>query len=220
MKCSKKVAFIILFACSFITVVSLYLMSGIEQSQIQSWLENSGAWAPVFYVTSYTLLTLFVLPSTPLNLAGGFIFGPWLGTFWTTMGALIAAVLSFAFARTVGREIVAKRLAGYWQSVDNEIKGGGLPYIFAIRLLPIVPYGLFNFAAGLTSVSFKDYMMGTLLGTAPGLFPFVMLGSSSAAAFKAGNLFSLTCALILISLLVIAATWYQRHRGSAQKINH
>jgi uncharacterized membrane protein YdjX (TVP38/TMEM64 family) len=211
MPCIKRLALLLLFICSLLAIVSLHLVNGLERDQIQLMLERAGVWAPLLYVILYVALTVFLLPSTPLNLAGGFIFGPWLGTFWTTIGALIAAIFSFIFARTVGYKIVEKKLAGYWQRVDAEIQGGGIPYIFAIRLLPIVPYGLFNFAAGLTSVSFKDYIVGTVLGTAPGVFPFVMLGGSTQTMLTRSSIYPLLIALSLISILVIAATWYRRH---------
>ena len=97
------------------------------------------------------------------------MFGVWWGTFWTTIAAIVAAIAAFAFTRTVGREFVSRKLTGKWEAIDAEIKQGGLFYMFAVRLLPIIPYGLVNFSAGLTSIKFKDYFIGTLLGTLPGV---------------------------------------------------
>jgi uncharacterized membrane protein YdjX (TVP38/TMEM64 family) len=99
------------------------------------------------------------------------------GTLWTTLAALVAAIAAFAFTRTIGRELVSQKLAGHWSMIDAEIRQGGLFYLFAIRLLPIIPYGIVNFVAGLTSIKFKDYLIGTLFGTLPGVFPFVMMGA-------------------------------------------
>ncbi|NJL35610.1 MAG: TVP38/TMEM64 family protein [Leptolyngbyaceae cyanobacterium RM2_2_4] len=205
----KQGAILLTAACLVATALTAYLISGINPAQIQVWLEQAGVWAPVAYIALYVTATLLILPSTALNLAGGAIFGVWLGTLWTSFAALIAAIAAFAFTRTVGRKLVASRLAGRWQAMDAEMVQGGLFYMFAIRLLPIIPYGLVNFAAGLTSVSFKDYTLGTALGTVPGVLPFVMLGSSGLNAMRTGETIPLIGALSLISILVAGATWYR-----------
>lgn len=195
----------------------MFLLGGIDSAQLQVWLNQAGIWAPIIYIGLYTVATVLVLPSTALNLTGGAIFGPWLGTLWTSIAAVIAAVVAFAFTRTVGRELVARRLAGRWQAMDAEMRQGGLFYMFAIRLLPIIPYGLVNFAAGLTSITFRDYLLGTIIGTIPGVLPFVMLGSSGLQAMRTGDFLPLIGALCLTGLLVGGATWYQRRRQSPQE---
>jgi uncharacterized membrane protein YdjX (TVP38/TMEM64 family) len=200
-----------------ITGLAAYFLGGINPVQLQAWLNQAGIWAPIIYIVLYSVATFLVLPSTALNLTGGAIFGPWLGTLWTSIAAVIAAVVSFAFTRTVGREIIAQKLANRWQSMDAEMRQGGLFYIFAIRLLPIIPYGLVNFAAGLTSIRFRDYLIGTILGTVPGVLPFVMLGSSGLQAMRTGDILPLVSSLALIGLLVGGATWYRRRRQSPQK---
>ncbi len=203
--------------CIIVTGLAVFLLGGIDSAQLQARLNQAGIWAPIIYIALYTAATVLVLPSTALNLTGGAIFGPWLGTLWTSIAAVIAAVVAFAFTRTVGRDLVARRLAGRWQAMDAEMLQGGLFYMFAIRLLPIIPYGLVNFAAGLTSIQFRDYLLGTILGTVPGVLPFVMLGSSGLQAMRTGDFLPLIGALCLTGLLVGGATWYRRHRQSPQE---
>ncbi len=203
--------------CIIVTGLAVFLLGGIDSAQLQARLNQAGIWAPIIYIALYTAATVLVLPSTALNLTGGAIFGPWLGTLWTSIAAVIAAVVAFAFTRTVGRDLVARRLAGRWQAMDAEMLQGGLFYMFAIRLLPVIPYGLVNFAAGLTSIQFRDYLLGTILGTVPGVLPFVMLGSSGLQAMRTGDFLPLIGALCLTGLLVGGATWYRRRRQSPQE---
>lgn len=198
--------------CLVATAVAMHALGGIDQAELQATLRRSGGWAPLIYIVLYTISTILILPSTVLNLAGGAIFGPWMGTLWTSVGAIIAAIAAFAFTRTIGRTLIEERLAGRWQAIDAEIQQGGVFYMFSIRLLPIIPYGLVNFAAGLTSISFKDYLLGTSLGTVPGIIPFVLLGSSGLDALQGGNILPLLGSLALIGLLVGGATWYRRRR--------
>lgn len=208
----KSGIFLLTVVCIIATGVGVYLLGGIDQAQLQTWLRQAGVWAPVTYILLYTVGTILILPSTPLNLSGGAIFGPWLGTVWTTIAAVIAAVVAFAFTRTVGRDLVARKFAGRWEAMDAEMRQGGLFYMFAIRLLPIIPYGLVNFGAGLTSIRFRDYFVGTLLGTVPGVLPFVLLGSSGLQALRTGDVLPLVGALALIGILIGGATWYRRRR--------
>ena len=213
----KSGIFFLTVFCLVITGLAVYLLGGIDPKQLQIWLHHAGIWAPIIYIAIYTIATVLVLPSTVLNLTGGAIFGLWLGTVWTSIAAIIAAVVAFAFTRTVGRDWIARKLSGRWQAMDAEMHQGGLFYMFAIRLLPIIPYGLVNFAAGLTSIRFRDYLLGTMLGTVPGVLPFVMLGSSGLRALGTGDVRPLMGALGLTGMLVGTATWYRRRRQSPQK---
>jgi uncharacterized membrane protein YdjX (TVP38/TMEM64 family) len=207
----KNSILILTIFCILATALGIYFLGGIEPQDLQAWLTQMGIWAPLIYIFLYTLGTILILPSTPLNLSGGAIFGIWWGTLWTSLAALIAAIVAFAFTRTVGRDLIAKKLAGKWEAIDAEMRQGGLFYMFAIRLLPIIPYGIVNFAAGLTSITFRDYFIGTCLGTIPGILPFVMMGSG-VRALKSGDLLPLTCAFALTGILVGGATWYRRRR--------
>ena len=213
----KRGLFLLIIICIIATGVGVYFLGGLDQQQLQLFLKKAGIWAPIIYVLFYTVGTLLILPSTPLNLTGGAIFGIWLGTLWTTIAAIVAAVVAFAFTRTIGRDLVAEKFAGRWEAIDAEMSQGGLFYMFAIRLLPIIPYGLVNFVAGLTSIRFRDYLIGTMLGTVPGILPFVMIGSSGLEAMKTGNFWPLTFALALTGMLVGVATWYRRRRQNPRK---
>jgi uncharacterized membrane protein YdjX (TVP38/TMEM64 family) len=205
---------VLTLVCIVATGLALYGLGGINSAQLEQWLDRAGIWAPIAYVVLYVIATLLVLPSTVLNLTGGAVFGPWFGMLWTTVAALLAAIAAFAFTRTVGRQAVAKRLKGRWRAMDAEVRRGAVFYMFAIRLVPIMPYGLVNFAAGLTSVSFKDYLLGTTLGTIPGLLPFVLLGSSGLRAVSTGDVLPLLLALALIGILAAGSAWYrQRLKG-------
>ena len=206
----KRLILIIALVAIVATGAAMFALGGIAPDWLQTTLNRAGIWGPIVYIVIYTVATVLILPSTVLNLAGGALFGPWLGSLWTTVGALVAAIVAFGFTRTVGRQLVAKRLAGQWQTLDAEIHNGGMVYIFSIRLLPIIPYGLVNFAAGLTAISWKDYLVGTALGTLPGVLPFVLLGSSGLTLSQTGDLGPLVVALTLVGMLVGGATWYRR----------
>jgi uncharacterized membrane protein YdjX (TVP38/TMEM64 family) len=206
---SKTTIIAIGLFCIIATIICVILLGGINQKELQLWLQQMGGWAPILYILIYSIATICILPSTPLNLTGGAIFGSVWGTVWTSIAAILAAVLSFGFSRTIGRKLVEQKLAGKWEQLDLEMERGGFFYMFAIRLLPLIPYGLVNFMAGLTSIKFRDYFFGTLLGTVPGILPFVMMGAGL-TALNQGDIFPLLVALALTGMLVGTATWYRR----------
>jgi uncharacterized membrane protein YdjX (TVP38/TMEM64 family) len=196
-----------------LTVVGAYWLGGLDRQVVEAWLGQMGVWAPLLYVLLYAIATFLLLPSTPLNLSGGAVFGVLWGTVWTTVGAVVAAVVCFWFSRTIGQGFIQRKFAGRWQDLDRELAAGGIFYMVAIRLLPLLPYGLVNFGAGLTRVKFRDYLLGTLLGTTPGLLPFVMMGAGL-TELRRGVLWPLLLSSTLTSLLIGGATWYRRHRKS------
>lgn len=212
----KNSIIIITIICIIATGLGVFLIGGIDQEYLQDLLAQLGIWAPIIYIFLYTIGTILILPSTPLNLSGGAIFGIWWGTLWTTIAAIIAAIIAFYYSRTIGRDLIAHRLKGQIATIDAEMQQGGLFYMFAIRLLPIIPYGIVNFAAGLTSIRFADYLIGTMLGTLPGILPFVMMGAGIKSVTQ-GDILPLMTALALTGMLVGGATWYRRHRRSPIK---
>ena len=87
--------------------------------------------------------------------------------------------------------------------------------MFAVRLLPIIPNGLINYSAGMTSISFRDYMIGTVPGSILGILPPVLIGSSGMTAMRTGDVLPLVAAMGLTGLLIAGGTWYRRRREIA-----
>ena len=121
--------------------------------------------------------TLALLPTTPLNVAAGVLFGPGWGLLWTVVGAWLAAVVGFALARGVGQAWVKRWLGRRWGHWHRYVHRRGGVVLFWLRLLPLVPYGVVNYGAGLLGVSWRDYLLTLVPGTVLGVAPVVWLGS-------------------------------------------
>lgn len=214
---SRRDLLLVIIVCLASIVLVIYLFGQINFHQLQDLLRRIGIWAPIIYISVYIIATSLLMPSTPLNVTGGAVFGLWFGLLWASGAAVIAALASFAFTRTFGREFVAKKMAGRWEAIDAEMQGGGLWYTFAVRLLPLIPHGLINYSAGLTSVRFKDYLLGTIPGTILGVLPPVLIGSSGLKAATTGDILPLVAALALTGIAVAAATLYRRHRTTDEE---
>ena len=213
---SQKTLIIFTFVCLVTTAIIFYFMADIDSEKLSTWLSQQGKWAPIIYTLIYALGTILLLPSTPLNISGGVLFGLYQGTLWSSIGAIIAALITFAFTRTVGRDLVVQRLGNKWKAVEADIHHQGFIYLFAIRLLPILPYGIVNLAAGLTPVTWRDYTLATVFGTVLGLIPFIAIGSYGADVVQGGSFWGLIAAIALVILLILGAIWYRQRRTPPQ----
>jgi len=186
-------------------------------SKIQEIVQDSGTWGAVIFVIAYAISTLLILPVTAFNIAGGALYGEGEGLLLTSVGALISALLAFVFARSLNINFpeVEKR----YPSVSENIASGGLFYVFVARLLPLVPYGIVSFAAGLSSIKRRDYILGSLLGTPLGIIPFVFLGSTGIQMANTNDLRPLVMSCIGLVMLIIAGIWYQKRTKDVAKFD-
>ncbi len=157
------------------------MMTGEFTQTLSHWVTATGFWAPAVYIGVYMLTTLALLPTTPLNVAAGVMFGPGWGLLWTVVGALLAALVGFALARGVGHAWVQRRLAKHWPGWRQQLNRRGGMVLLWVRLLPVFPYGLVNYGAGLVGISWRVYLLTLVPGTVVGVAPVVWLGSGLAA---------------------------------------
>ncbi|MEJ7713277.1 MAG: VTT domain-containing protein [Pyrinomonadaceae bacterium] len=135
----KQSILLLAVICVVATALVVRVLGLIDQTELQAFIERAGIWAPVVYIAVYIVATSLLLPSTALNVTGGALFGPLWGVVWTSIGAILAAIISFLFTRTIGYEMVNRKFGNRWLSMHEEVRRNGLSYIFAIRLLPIFP---------------------------------------------------------------------------------
>jgi len=211
----KRTILLLMIVCIALVALAGYSLGWLNPAHVQSLIRPAGLWAPLLYVALYVVATSLLLPSTPLNISGGILFGLWFGMLWTGIAAIVAAAVTFVFVRTFGQAMIRQKMVGRWQAMDAEVRRGGKFYMFAVRLLPIIPNGLINYSAGVTSISFRDYMIGTVPGSILRILPPVLIGSSGMTAMRTGDVLPLVAAMGLAGLLIAGATWYRHRRGFA-----
>ena len=93
--------------------------------------------------------------------------------------SVAAATLAFVLGRTVARGWIARRIAGSprFAAVDEAIGENGFRIVLLLRLSPLFPFNLLNYALGLTRLSLRDYVVASALGMLPGTILYVYLGS-------------------------------------------
>ena len=147
------------------------------------WINNQGAVGGIAFILLYIVATVAFLPGSILTLGAGVVFDLFLGSAYVFIGATIGAIAAFLVGRYLARGWVAKKISGNekFAAVDKAVGREGLKIVLLTRLSPVFPFNLLNYAYGVTGVSLKDYVLGTI-GILPGTIMYVYLGS------LAGNL--------------------------------
>ena len=175
------------------------------------------------FILIYTAQTALSLPGAAiLTLAGGAIFGAVMGTIWVNIGATTGALLAFLLARTLLRDWVLKRFGQRMLSLDNGLNENGLSYLLFLRLVPLFPFFLVNLACGVTGLSIKTYLIGTMIGILPGSFVYANAGASLASIESISQVAStrVLVSLALLGLFALIPAMYRRvesRRSKAQK---
>ncbi|MEX2206459.1 MAG: TVP38/TMEM64 family protein [Myxococcota bacterium] len=141
------------------------------------WVEGLGAWGPLAFVLGYAVLVIAFVPGVVLTMAAGAIFGVTQGTLIVFVGATLGATAAFLVSRYFARSFVASRVAGdaRFAAIDRAVERDGLRIVFLLRLSPLVPFNLLNYALGLSRVRLRDYTLASL-GMLPGTLLYVYSG--------------------------------------------
>jgi len=134
-------------------------------ARIDQAVRAAGIFGPALFVLIYGIGAL-ALPATPFSVAGSFIFGRYAGAAVNILGVLLGASLAFVLGRYFLRDAARSLLTGRLGDLDRKAEKHGFPVIFYLRIVWF-PFIVLNYAAGATSIRFRDYFLGTFLGTLP-----------------------------------------------------
>jgi uncharacterized membrane protein YdjX (TVP38/TMEM64 family) len=197
-----------LAAVALVALIALGRVAGARVDEFRAWIDGLGAAGPIAFVAGYALGVVAFLPGAALTLVGGGIFGVVEGTALVFVAAVLGSTLAFLIARYVARDFVAARIAGNAQfaAIDRAIGQQGRKIVFLLRLSPVFPFSLGNYALGLTRVRLADYLVGAA-GMLPGTFLYVYLGSLAgdvASAAASGRADAGKTALTFVGLAATA----------------
>ncbi|KAJ9529840.1 hypothetical protein QJQ45_022221, partial [Haematococcus lacustris] len=156
---------------------------------IEAAAAESGPLGVAAFIAAYAAATVLLIPGSLLTLAAGALYGPLQGTAVVSVASTSGAVLAFLVARYSARPWAEARLAGYpkAQAVVAGVSREGGRLVLLLRLSPLIPFTLLNYALGLTQVSLAQYTWASWLGMLPGTFAYVYLGGAGKAAIDAAG---------------------------------
>lgn len=171
-------------------------------------LGRTGGWGP-FLVIGLQVLQAIIspLPSWPITVAAGALYGPVPATLYALVGGTAGAAVNWALARRWGRPWVAKRLPAAWlERVDQFGPVHFLLLSLLGRLIPIASFDLVAYLAGLSSLGLVSFLTVAAVGQAPALFTYAWLGADLAKAQSASLVVSLVL-LLFVGLSLLAKRW-------------
>lgn len=203
-----KLSFLVLF---LITMSAIIWRSGavewISPSRLIPFLQSLGMLGPAAYIVMMAMaVVISPIPSLPLDVAAGAVYGPFLGTTYSVVGAEAGALISFFIARALGREAIARLLRSDIGFCDLCAERHLGYVIFFARLLPIFSFDLVSYGAGLTRISTKHFALATFLGMIPPTFVINYFGSG----IFSGTPHALLFAGVAVVLFFLVPIWIKR----------
>jgi uncharacterized membrane protein YdjX (TVP38/TMEM64 family) len=164
-------------AVAVVGLIALGRQIGAYLPQFALWVNGLGMWGPVVFILGYVVAAVAFVPGSLLTLAAGAIWGISPGVPYVFLAAVLGASAAFLVARYVARAAIERRLAGNrrFAAIDRAVGVQGRKLVFLLRLSPVFPFNLLNYALGLTSVRFVDYVAASI-GMLPGTFLYVYYG--------------------------------------------
>ncbi len=176
----------------------------LNAAALQQWIENAGAAGPALFIVLYAVGTVFFFPGSILTLTGGAIFGPVLGTLYNLTGATLGATMAFIISRYLASDIVEQKTGGRLKQLKDGVEEEGWRFVAFVRLVPLFPFNLLNFALGLTRIKLSHYITATYIFMFPGAVAYTYLGYAGREAVAGGQGF-IQKLLLALSLLAVVA---------------
>lgn len=213
MKFPRALLALILLLALVLSVIYL----PVEQivAEIQNWVDVNPSSAVYIITASVILGTLLLLPTSLMMMLTGFLFGLAQGFVVVWIASLVASTVAFWIGRSLARPWIERKIhrKTTFVAIDRAIQRKGFLVVLLTRLVMVLPYPALNYSLGLTSVSLRNYMLATNIGSVPPFFLFVYLGTtvSDIAAIINGDvrlegtemLVGLAALLVVIGLVLL-----------------
>jgi len=159
--------------------------------------------APFIFIAFYALALLVMIPTLPLNLGAGMLWGPLWGSLISMAGSSLGVICAFIIARSTIGQLFANRFDNItitW--LQNELKTKGWKIVAFTRINPIFPSGPLNFIFGLTSISFATYIWSSIVFLFPLTVAFAIIGHEVSNFVIEGEVGDLVRTLLVVSAVI------------------
>ena len=153
------------------------------------WVQHLGPIGVVIFIIAYAIATVLFLPGWIFTVSAGLIYGIVAGTAIALTGALIGASLAFLVARYLLRRNIEEttKKNPRFAAIDQAIGKNGWKIVGLLRLSPLIPFNLSNYFYGITSISFRAYVLVSAIGMIPGTLLYAYLGAIGQAGVSGGT---------------------------------
>ncbi len=185
-------------------VVVLVYRDQWDSETLQAWVKHAGVAAPLLFMFVYAIGTVLFFPGSVLTLVGGILFGPFWGTVYSLGAASAGAVLAFIIARYLAFHWVEEKTGGQLRRLKEGVESEGWRFVAFVRLVPLFPFNLLNYALGLTRIRLSHYVVASSVCMLPGAMAYTYLGYAGREAIAGGE-GAIQKALLALALLATVA---------------
>ncbi|KAA1188382.1 hypothetical protein F0M18_17950 [Pseudohalioglobus sediminis] len=173
------------------------------------WMRDS-EFTPALILLAFILGSVLAIPLTLIIIATVTVLGPWAGMAYSLAGAQLAAIVTFWLGQALGKNTVSNLAGSQFNTIARKVKNPGLLTIITFRIVPVAPFTVINVIAGASSISLRDFAIGTFFGMMPGIAAIALVADRLLAWLKDP---SLQDVLVLggTVLLVAGVLWALRH---------
>ncbi len=181
---SKTRTLIIVLAVTALVAAAFLLPLKEWTTQLAQWARGTGALGVAVFVLVYVVSTALGLPGSILTLAAGFAYGPVWGLVIASPASVAGATCAFLLGRTLLHDWAVRRVgqSPKLKAIDAAVERQGFMLVLLLRLSPVFPFNVLNYALSLTRVRLTTYVAASFLGMLPGTAMYVYLGSLAPAA--------------------------------------
>ncbi len=215
------VGLVTVFALDLHRYLSFEALAG-QRAQLQALVAGQPALMLAGFVAVYALVAALAVPGASLlTVAGGFLFGAWLGTGATVVGATAGATMLFLAARSALGQGLRARAGGVVERVRKGFAENAFLYLLSLRLMPVLPFFLVNLVPAFVGVRLSTYVAATALGILPATFVYSLIGAGLGRTLDAGGTPNLSllaqpellAALVGLGLLALVPAVVRSWRG-------
>jgi uncharacterized membrane protein YdjX (TVP38/TMEM64 family) len=168
-----------LFVTALFVLLQLRERGLIDPERLASYFQQIGShwWSPVIFILLFCTFGILALPGSLLTIIAGVVWGWFQGGIWALIGSTFGTALPYMIARhgaPWAKRWIEKRAGRFIRALRKE----GFTALLTLRLLPLVPYNVLNYASGVAGIAPRPYITATFLGTAPGLFIYTYMADS------------------------------------------
>jgi uncharacterized membrane protein YdjX (TVP38/TMEM64 family) len=181
--------------------------------QMRDWATSVAPWFPLAFLAAHIVVTVLPFPRTAFTLAAGLLFGPVLGVTLAVVASTASAVIALLLVRAAGWQL--SRLVSHQavETVDARLRDRGWIAVMSLRLIPVVPFSVLNYAVGASAVRVLPYTLATLAGVLPGTAAVVIRGDAlTGHVSPLLFLVSWCTGIVGLALLAYEIRHHRRHR--------
>ncbi|MCC5857579.1 MAG: TVP38/TMEM64 family protein [Ectothiorhodospiraceae bacterium] len=206
---------LLVFGVVSLAVAGYMFRDQLSVDMLQQRLDALGFLAPLVFMAFYAVAAVAFLPGLVFTIAGGVLFGPVFGTFYSLTGATLGATLAFLVARYLASDWVAARAGGRLQQLIQGVEREGWRFVAFTRLVPVFPFNLLNYALGLTRIPLGHYVLASYVCMFPGAFAYTWIGHAGAetVAGGRGGIQAILVAIGLLAAVMFLPRLVRRLRG-------